>query len=252
MSAPPVRAGVTIDLGVMPDGAPGPDDQHREFEEYPLTRQEYISAVTHLYRGELERANAWRIRLDTTTNWSIVSVMGILSFAFGVREHSSAAIILGMYLVLAFLHLEARRYRYFDVWKNRVRMIEENFYGPLLRRQLESPRERWGSLVAADLLAPHFKISYLQALRTRLLRNYLFLFLLLLAGWLIKVWLQPARPGLGLLERLTAPPVPWLLPLGMVAILYLFLAAVAIFVPPIREPEREHWSEAESRQLPDF
>ncbi|MGH9380896.1 MAG: DUF2270 domain-containing protein [Thermoanaerobaculia bacterium] len=44
---------------------------------------------------------------------------GILSFAFGDAGHLSASIILGMYLVVNFLVLEARRYRYFDVWKNR-------------------------------------------------------------------------------------------------------------------------------------
>lgn len=225
----------------------------QEFEDFPLTRSEYISAVVHLYRGELERANTWRIRLDTTTNWAIVSTIGILSFAFGDAGHPSASIILGMYLVVNFLVLEARRYRYFDVWKNRVRMIEENFYTPLLRRDLVSPKERWGSLVAADLHSPHFKITYMQAFKTRLKGNYVFLFLVLLGGWLGKVLLQPASPSLSVLERFGGGVVPWWLPIGGVAVLYVFLAAVLLVVPPIREPKGAHWSrEGREGALPDF
>lgn len=230
-----------------------PEQRDQEFEGFPLTRSEYISAVVHLYRGELERANTWRIRLDTTTNWAIVSTIGILSFAFGDAGHSSASIILGMYLVVNFLVLEARRYRYFDVWKNRVRMIEENFYTPLLRRDLVSPKERWGSLVAADLHSPHFKITYMQAFKTRLRGNYVFLFLVLLGGWLGKVLLQPAAPMLSVLERFGGEVVPWWLPVGGVAVLYAFLAGVLLFVPPICEPEGAHWSrEGREGALPDF
>lgn len=235
----------------MPDAPPEQRDQ--EFEDFPLSRAEYISAVVHLYRGELDRANTWRIRLDTTTNWAIVSTIGILSFAFGDAGHPSASIILGMYLVLNFLVLEARRYRYFDVWKNRVRMIEENFYTPLLRRDLVSPKERWGSLVAADLHSPHFKITYMQAFKTRLRGNYVFLFLILLGGWLGKVLLQPAVPMLSVLERFGGGVVPWWLPVGGVAVLYAFLAGVLLFVPPICEPEGAHWSrEGREGALPDF
>lgn len=225
----------------------------QEFEDFPLSRSEYISSVVHLYRGELERANTWRIRLDTTTNWAIVSTIGILSFAFGDADHPSASIILGMYLVVNFLVLEARRYRYFDVWKNRVRMIEENFYTPLLRRDLVSPKERWGSLVAADLHSPHFKITYMQAFKTRLKGNYVFLFLVLLGGWLGKVLLQPASPSLSVLERFGGGVVPWWLPVGGVAVLYVFLAAVLLLVPAICEPEGAHWSrEGREGALPDF
>lgn len=36
-----------------------------------MTRAEYIAALVHFYRGELGRALALRIRLDTTTNWAI-------------------------------------------------------------------------------------------------------------------------------------------------------------------------------------
>jgi len=34
-----------------------------EFEKYPLTRQEYINAMVHFYRGEMHRSQIWRTRL---------------------------------------------------------------------------------------------------------------------------------------------------------------------------------------------
>lgn len=45
-------------------------DRAPAFEDYPLTRQESISAMVHFYRGEMYRSQIWRQRLDTTTNWA--------------------------------------------------------------------------------------------------------------------------------------------------------------------------------------
>lgn len=207
------------------------------FEDEVLTRAEYISAITHFYRGELDRANTWRIRLDTTTNWAIVSTIGIFSFAFS-SGHPSASIIIGMYLVTNFLYLEARRYRYFDVWKDRVRMVEVNFYKPLLLRDLISPKNDWGLLVASDLHTPHFKISMAQAIKQRLKRNYLVLFLILLAGWVGHFFLFPDTT----IKDLGADLLPWWLPIGLVAILYFCLAGILLFTPKIVEPDQARWT----------
>ena len=58
------------------------EKEAHEYESTPLSRQEYISAIVHLYRGEMSRATAWRIRLDTTTNWAVLTTAGLLAFAF--------------------------------------------------------------------------------------------------------------------------------------------------------------------------
>lgn len=218
------------------------------FEDTELTRSEYISAITHFYRGELDRANTWRIRLDTTTNWAIVSTIGIFSFAFGTG-HTSAVIIIGMYLVTNFLYLEARRYRYFDVWKDRVRMVEVNFFKPLLLRDLISPKNDWGLLVASDLHTPHFKISMAQAIKQRLIRNYLALFLILLVGWIGHYFLFPDA----FLKNAETDLLPWWLPVGLVAILYLFLAGILLFTPPIVEPDNKSWTREDTKyEIRDF
>jgi uncharacterized membrane protein len=48
--------------------------------------------MVHFYRGELTRSISWRVRLDTSTNWAILAVTAILTFAFGSPKHSHASI----------------------------------------------------------------------------------------------------------------------------------------------------------------
>src|SRR5262245_18272825 len=78
------------------------------FENYPLTRAEYINAMVHFYRGEMHRAQLWRTRLDTTTNWAVFTVAGMTSFTFSDPSHSPFILVLGSLLVTAFLCFEAR------------------------------------------------------------------------------------------------------------------------------------------------
>jgi uncharacterized membrane protein len=219
------------------------------YEEAPLNRSEYISALVHFYRGELDRSTQWRLRLDTTTNWAIFSVMGLITFSLGDPSHSHVGILAGMILVFTFLGIEARRFRFFDVWRARVRMLEENFFGPIFRRDLASPVERWGVMVAEDLLRPRFKITYHQALRARLYRNYGVLFVLLLLSWVLKLLMHagagtaPELAGAGhpWLHRMALGPVPWWVPMCFVIGMYFYLLAILVLVPAISAPEQEYW-----------
>ena len=163
------------------------------FEDVPLTRNEYITSMVHFYRGEMSRANTWRNRLDATTNWAVVTVAATLTFAFSDPDHPHAALLLTNFLVSIFLSFEARRFRYFDVWRSRIRMIEENFFIPIIRRNLVSPREDWREWVAEDLDHPTFKITMFRALGMRLRRNYLGMFAVILLAWLGKLNLHPER-----------------------------------------------------------
>ncbi|MBN1825671.1 MAG: DUF2270 domain-containing protein [Candidatus Eisenbacteria bacterium] len=220
------------------------------YEDRPLGRSEYITAMVHLYRGELQRANSWRLRLDHTTNWAIIAVIGLLSFTFGTPDHPHILLVFGMYMVFTFLSLEARRFRFFDVWRSRVRLIEENFYAPILRRELDSPYESWGKLVAEDLLRPSFKMSFAQALRARLVRNYSPLFLVLLACWFLKVLIHPipvAKTG-DFLRNIALGPIPWFVSILLLCPLYGTIVYLIFFVKKGRVSEMDWWthlSEAE-------
>ncbi len=168
------------------------------FEDFPLTRQEYISVMVHFYRGEIHRSIAWRMRTDATTNWTILASAGMLSFAFTNVAIPHLVVLLTNLVVISFLNIEARRYRYFEVYRARVRMLEENFLIPIITRQLESPMVSWREMVAMDLDLPKYKTSYWEAIGFRLRRNYVWIFLIVLGAWILKLTMHPTisfNPG---------------------------------------------------------
>lgn len=216
-----------------------------DYESEPLTRSEYITALSHLYRGEMHRSLVWRSRLDTTTHWSILATLAILTFSFQNPGYSQEILIAGMYANLVFLIFEARRFRFFDVWRSRVRMIEENFYGPVLRRDLRSPIDHWGRSVADDLLHPKFKITLLQALRARFMRGYVYVFGFLLAAWLGRIVVFQALADDGLTGLFGIGNIPWWGPVSLVAVLYLCLLGIVFFTPKVQPPEKSYWPDPE-------
>jgi uncharacterized membrane protein len=222
------------------------------FEDYPLTRTEYINALSHFYRGERSRADAWRARLDPTTNWAVVTTGGMLSFAFSSPNHSHVTLLLANWLVLIFLGFEARRFRYFDVWRSRVRMLEENFFIPIIRRNLVSPRSTWRESVAQDLDQPKFKLTFLHAVAIRLRYNYIWILLVILVAWLAKLGIHPGpAAGVGvIIDRMGVGPLSSTLVLCAVASFYSLAIWLVIWVGGQRggsdevrglETAIEHW-----------
>jgi uncharacterized membrane protein len=203
-----------------------------DLEGQAISRPEYITAMVHFYRGEMYRATAWRLRLDNTTNWSIISAGGLLTFSFGHPESSPLVLLLGQALLFSFLWIESRRYRFFDVWRSRVRKIEENFFNPILTRCLISPDPLWGDAVANDLSQPRFKMSRWHAIHQRLHANYLVLFVVLNVAWLSKLFMHPipTRDPAVALARLEMGLVPWWITATGVAAFYGLL--VALYVIP--------------------
>jgi uncharacterized membrane protein len=161
------------------------------FEDTPLTRPEYLSVMVHFYRAEVHRSTVWRQRLDATTNWSVLTSAGMLSFAFAEPHHSHLMLLLTNLVVLAFLFIEARRYRYFEVYRARVRMLEENFLLPIITRELQSPMGNWRREVADDLDRPEYKSHLLHAVGFRLRRNYMLIFTMLFGAWFVKLSIHP-------------------------------------------------------------
>lgn len=234
--------GMSSEVPSSPAGASGATPPSgADYESRPLTRAEYVTALSHLYRGEMHRAQTWRMRLDTTTNWAIVATLGILTFSFNNPQYSQETLIAGMYANLVFLLLEARRFRFFDVWRARVRMIEENFYGPILRRDPGSSEEGWGEHVADDLLHPKFKISMAQAVKARLLRNYAFVFAFLLIAWCGRSFVLRPPAGGGLDGLFGIGGIPGWVPVALVAVLYAGLLALAVLTPKVLPPEQCYW-----------
>ncbi|MDQ3908661.1 MAG: DUF2270 domain-containing protein [Acidobacteriota bacterium] len=156
-----------------------------------VTPSEFTTAMAHLHRGEIQRANTWRNRLDTTTNWAVITAGATLSFAFSAPTNPHFVILINTVLVVFFLTMEARRYRYYEIWASRVRVLETGFFAQLLKPMTAPAADEWAEHLAADLRTPHFTISLWEALGRRLRRNYLWLFVLLAASWNLKVYLHP-------------------------------------------------------------
>jgi uncharacterized membrane protein len=181
--------------------------------------------MVHLFRAEISRANTWRQRLDATTNWAVVTTGAAVSFAFGANGHHTV-IILNTLLVTLFLWIEARRDRYYELWAYRVRLMETDFFAPMLVPPFR-PSADWAESLAESLLFPSFTVSMLEAIGRRLRRNYLWIYAILGAAWLLHVGLYP-EPATSLdsfLDKGTVGPVDgsWVLLFG-----FLFNGALAV------------------------
>ncbi|MGI9423135.1 MAG: DUF2270 domain-containing protein [Hyphomicrobiaceae bacterium] len=150
-----------------------------------------IGALAHLYRGEVYRSTIWRTRLDNTTNWSVVTLGIALSITFSNNDATPLPLVLVGVLVVGFLALEARRYRYFNVWRARSRWMETHFYAPMLRGDGVTDLDDWQQVLADDYCAPRYHISYLRAVGRRLRRNYGWIFAIQAVAYYGKVAVHP-------------------------------------------------------------
>ncbi|RPJ50309.1 MAG: DUF2270 domain-containing protein [Methanobacteriota archaeon] len=175
-----------------------PEEPVWTYRGYRLKTSEFVTAMVHLFRAEIQRANVWRQRLDTTTNWAVVSTGATLSIAFSQPDIHHGILILNTLLVMWFLFIEARRYRYYELWSYRVRLMETDFYAAMLVPPFH-PSPEWAESLAENLLSPSFPISIWEAFGRRLRRNYFWIFLILYASWAAKIWLFP-QPAAGLAE----------------------------------------------------
>jgi uncharacterized membrane protein len=183
------------------------------------------TVMAQLFRGELSRSDTWRTRLDQTTNWALTVTAASVSFSFSDKYSSHVILLVGLFMVSAFLILEARRYRYYDLWNRRLRLIEGGYWSPLLRKEPVDPdamRE-----LAAELARPQLQLSYFSALATRLNRAYGPIILALLITWFVKVYSHPtqAKSWEEIVERAHVGPVPG----GVVVVALVLATFVFIF-----------------------
>ena len=154
----------------------------------------YVNAMSHFYRGELGRIMAWRVRLDTTTNWAITVTSTVFTIAFSLREVPHVIFFFNVAVVWILLWIESRRYRFYDAFRARVRLLEAHFLVPMVLQDKKLLQGDWQRLMCEDLLLPSFKISKVEALGRRLKRNYVYLFVLILGAWLTKIFLHAPVP----------------------------------------------------------
>jgi len=151
-----------------------------------------ITAIAHLYRGEIYRSTVWRTRLDSTTNWAVVTTGIALSATFSSADASPLPMALVGLIVTIFLLLEARRYRYFNIWRARARLLETDFFTPMLRGDPVQMNEHWSRLLAKDLCQPRYHVSLARAAGRRLRRTYGWIFLIQALAYYGKLAIHPS------------------------------------------------------------
>lgn len=144
------------------------------------------SALAHLYRGEIHRMRFWRERLDRTTNWAVVVIAALLTWAFSDPTHPHYILLMGGAALGVFMGIEARRYRGYDIWRSRVRSLQCNVWGPALDPGIDPPDDDWRERLGDDFCNPAMKVSTEEAVAHRLRRIYLPLVTVLLGAWVVR------------------------------------------------------------------
>jgi uncharacterized membrane protein len=111
---------------------------------------------------------------------------------------------------LVFLFIEARRYRYFDIWRTRVRILETGMFGPILRGEGIRIENGWNLELADDYEHLRFHISFLEAMGRRLRRNYSFMFGVQAVSYITKICVHPIpiKSFQDLWEHAAIGPIP--------------------------------------------
>ena len=191
-----------------------------------------VGALAHLYRGEVYRSTVWRTRLDTTTNWAVVTLGVALSITHSSPDASPLPLLLVGILIMLFLALEARRYRYFSVWRARSRWLETHFYVPMLIDGDLHTEDDWQRSLADDYLFPRYHVSYMTAVARRVRSNYLWILLIQTVAYLGKLIVHPypVYDMRAFLIRADIGPVPGILVLIVGAVYIMTWIALAVWI----------------------
>lgn len=178
----------------MDTPTPDPEEPVWSYKGYRLKPSDFTSAMVHLYRAYATRSDVWRQRLDSTTNWAVVTTAAAISITFSDIYTSPVVISLCTILVTLFLWIETRRYRYFELWSLRVRLLETDFYAAMLVPPFH-PDPMWAENLARSLLDPQFPVSTWEAFGRRYRHNYVWIYVVLGLAWIIHVWVHPFPTG---------------------------------------------------------
>lgn len=201
-----------------------------------LTSTEFVNTMSHYHRAEIARMAGWRDRLDLTSNWAITVVAAMLSVSLSTASAHHGVILFAMVLILLLLWIEARRYRFFDVYRARVRQFERYYFAQIFSPQQDFAAN-WLIILGEGLRNPRFLISHWTAFTRRLRRNYIYMFLILLVAWLLKLGTPSLQGAAGqgfahsvhdAMSSASLGPVPGWVVVGVVAVFYAFLVTAAV------------------------
>jgi uncharacterized membrane protein len=192
------------------------------------------SVMAHFYRGEMSRVTTWRQRLDETTKWAVTILAGLLAYGFSASG-TPAVLLAGIVVTAIFLVIEARRYQDYDVYRARVRLLQENLFANALDPSQGVEHRDWRRKLSEDFRDPTLKTPYLEALSRRLRRIYLALLFVLLAAWLFR--LMSFGNNRTWVNNATVGPIPGYIVIASVAAFYIGILWIAFRPHPRRSKE---------------
>jgi uncharacterized membrane protein len=149
-------------------------------------------------------------------------------------------VLFAMLLTLLLLWIEARRYRFFDVYRARVRQFERYYFAQIFSPQPDYA-SNWLLILGETLRAPKFLISQRVAFARRLRRNYIYVFLLLLLAWIVKISTPKLQDNglrgdfvhsvLEAVRNASLGPLPGIMVVAIVAGFYVMLFIVMMTTP---------------------
>ena len=196
-------------------------------EEIATDPSDMVGLLGHLYRGQMDRVTSWRSRLDQTSYWAVTIMAAILTWAFSSQNNPHYLLIVGMATLTMFLFVETRRYRAYDVWRERIRLLERDLFAQMLDPDEELPHREWRRRIGDDLRNPAVKMSLFRAFARRLSRVYYPLLLVMLAAWVVRITAFESQES----WRASAamPGVSGTVVVGVVAGFYLALTAITAY-----------------------
>lgn len=199
-----------------------------------------LTLLSDYYRGGVSQANNSQNRIDQTTNWAITLIAALLSVVFSSADLPAYLLLVGIGILCVFLSYEVRRYRFYDLYRSRVRFMEENVFANALE-PVGVEHSRWREELSDDLRHPTFKVTAREALSRRVQRIYGLLFAVLGVAWVAKVTLF--TPEMQWAAAAALPGVPGTVVAALLVVFYLCVAVVAKW-PGAREAKGEIYDEA--------
>jgi Predicted integral membrane protein (DUF2270) len=122
-----------------------------------------IGALAHLYRCEIYRSTVWRTRLDSTTNWAVVTTGIALSATFRRAEASPLSMVLVGLIVTVFPFVRGPPLPVFQRLAGTRVVTRDRFLRPHGQGRRHSVRCELGRVAGEGLLrsalSPHIRLD---------------------------------------------------------------------------------------------
>jgi len=146
-----------------------------------MISDKYLQAFAHFYRGEMNRLTCYRTRLDSTFQFCIILVSGLLIFYLQEKIVFKYFPLYLILLTLFFCFIEARRYRYYLICQYRVSMMERGFLCDQIL--YENNGKDWKKDIFTIYNDIEFTKPFLKCFAIRYFRNYIWIVDLIVCLW---------------------------------------------------------------------